>query len=65
MTASDLHLSGVCAMFIASKYEDIVPLMMRTVLKKIGHGKFTLEQTQVRELEILQALSYRVGIPTV
>lgn len=40
--SSDLHLTGVVSMFVASKYEDIVPLMMRTVINKIGHNKFEL-----------------------
>ena len=37
----DLHLSGVVAMFLASKYEDIVPLTLKTVQEKIGHAKFS------------------------
>ena len=34
---SDLHLTGVTAMFIASKFEDIYPLKMKTVFEKIAH----------------------------
>lgn len=37
-------MSGVVTMFIASKYEDIIPLLMRTVINKIGHGKFNAKQ---------------------
>jgi hypothetical protein len=40
--AGELHLTGIISMFIASKYEDIVPLMMKTVINKIGHNKFEL-----------------------
>lgn len=40
MPPAELHLSGIVSMFIASKYEDIVPLMMKTVINKIGHNKF-------------------------
>jgi hypothetical protein len=40
--SSELHLTGVVSMFVASKYEDIVPLMMKTVVNKIGHNKFEL-----------------------
>jgi len=39
--SSDLHLLGVVCMFLASKYEDVIPILMKTVLLKIGHGKFT------------------------
>ena len=44
LQGSDLHLTGVAAMFLASKYEDIEPLFMRTVVKKVGHSKFTPEE---------------------
>ena len=40
--STELHLTGILSMFIASKYEDIVPLMMKTVINKIGHNKFDL-----------------------
>ena len=34
---SDLHLIGVTAMFIGSKFEDVYPLRMKTVHEKIAH----------------------------
>ena len=34
---SELHVTGVTCMFIASKYEDVYPLLMKTVFNKIGH----------------------------
>lgn len=62
--SSELHLTGVVAMFIASKYEDVVPLMMRTVVQKIGHNKFDLKVIEEKELEILRVLGFKVGQPT-
>jgi len=56
LTSSDLHITGVVAMFIASKYEDVVPLMMKTMVNKIGHGKFSQDLIESRELEVLKAL---------
>ena len=44
LSQSSLHLSGVVAMFIATKYEDIIPLLMRTIINKVGHGKFTKKE---------------------
>jgi len=38
---SDLHILGIVCMLIASKYEDVVPLSMKTVIEKIGHSKYT------------------------
>ena len=44
LNSSDLHLTGVASMFIASKYEDIEPFFMRTIIKKVCHSKFTPEE---------------------
>jgi hypothetical protein len=65
LPSSELHLTGIVTMFIASKYEDVVPLMMRTVVNKIGHNKFELRQIEEKELEILKVLGYKIGYPTV
>jgi hypothetical protein len=65
LQSSELHLSGIVAMFIASKYEDIIPLLMRTVINKIGHGKFTVKQVTGKELEIMRTLEFRLGAPTI
>lgn len=43
LTGSDLHLTGIVSMYLASKYEDVVPLLMRTIINKIGHNKFSVE----------------------
>jgi len=40
---NELHLIGIVSMFIASKYEDVYPLLMKTVVRKIAHGKVTDE----------------------
>ena len=64
LDSAELHLTGIVCMFIASKYEDVIPLLMKTVLNKIGHSKFSLQQVQNKELEILGALGFRIGAPT-
>lgn len=38
---NELHIIGVVCMFMASKYEDVYPLLMKTVFNKIGHGKIS------------------------
>lgn len=43
LPSSELHLTGMVAMFISSKYEDMSPLLMKTVVNKIGHGKYSLK----------------------
>ena len=53
-------------MFMASKYEDVYPLLMKTVLNKIGHGKISAEYIRVKEMEILRAIGFQVGgLPSV
>lgn len=38
---------------------------MRTVINKIGHGKFTVKQVTSKELEIMRTLEFRLGAPTI
>jgi hypothetical protein len=62
---STLHMTGVVAMFIATKYEDIIPLLLRTIINKVGHNKFTKKQVMEKELEMLRVFKYSLGAPTV
>ncbi len=61
---SELHLTGMVSMFISSKYEDLSPLLMKTIINKIGHGKFSLKNILERELEMLRTIEFRIGSPT-
>lgn len=62
---SQLHILGVTAMFIASKFEDIHPLKMKIVFEKIGHQKLSIESIKQLELEMLKTLHYKIAVPTV
>lgn len=61
---SDLHILGVTAMFISSKYEDIYPLKMKMVHEKIAHKKLPIEKIKTLEMDILKAINYRIPAPT-
>ena len=61
----DLHIIGVTCMFIASKYEDILPLKMKTVYEKIGHQKLEIETIKRLELDIVKTIKYTIHAPTV
>ncbi len=52
----ELHIAGVTCMLIASKYEDVIPLNMKTVFEKIGHKKLPKEALVQREMDILRTL---------
>jgi len=45
-------------MFVASKFEDIHPLKIKTVFEKIGHEKLPVESIKQLELELLKTLHY-------
>lgn len=65
LLVNDLHLLGVTAMFIASKYEDILPLKMKIVYEKIAHKRLEIEQIKATELKLLKAIHYRIQAPSV
>ena len=48
-------------MFIASKYEDVQPLLLKTIYEKVGHSKLPKELIIAKEQEILLSLGFRIG----
>lgn len=48
-------------MFMASKYEDVYPLLMKTVFNKIGHKKIPVDAIRAKELDILRAIGFKIG----
>jgi len=58
LSNSDVHLTGICSVFLASKMEDIIPLRMSHVKNKIGHNKFPEQDIKKREKEILKAINF-------
>lgn len=62
---SDLHIIGVTSMFIASKFEDIYPLKMKTVFEKIAHKKLDISRIKDLELDMLSSIEYKIHAPTV
>lgn len=37
----EIHLIGITSMFIASKFEDVIPIRMNSVVGKIAHNMFS------------------------
>lgn len=58
---SELHLIGVTCMFIASKYNDIYPLRLKTMQDKIAHKKLSEKEIKEKESEIMYLRSYKLG----
>lgn len=61
----DLHVTGVTTMFVASKFEDIYPLKMKTVYEKIAHQKIEMQTIKTLELDIMKVIQYKIHAPTV
>jgi hypothetical protein len=62
---ADLHLIGVTCMFVASKFEDVIPLKMKTIFDKIAHGKIEIAKIKKVELELMKTIDYKIHSPTV
>ena len=52
-------------MFIASKFEDIFPLKMKTVHEKIAHQKLQISKIKDLELDIMKVIKYQIHAPTI
>lgn len=65
LKVSSLHILGVTSMFVASKFEDINPLRMKTVDEKISQKKIPIEDIKRQELDILKVVKYQIHAPTI
>ena len=60
LTQKELHEIGTTCMFIASKFEDVRPLFLDTVIEKITHGKMRKSEIIKRELDIMTVLNFEI-----
>jgi hypothetical protein len=58
-----LHLLGVSALLISTKYEEIYPPELRDLLV-VSENKFTKEQVIATEKEILIELNFKITSPS-
>lgn len=61
---SDIHLTGVTCMYLASKIEEIKPLNINVVHRRISHGVLSVSSIKRKEIEIVQALDYNLIFTT-
>lgn len=59
---SQVHLIGLVAVFISSKFEDVDPLCMQNVLVDAGHSKYSAHEIREMELDILRTLEYKIQV---
>jgi len=55
---TEVHLIGTAAMYLASKYEDVMPLSSKVVSEKIAHGCFAREQVLEMEAKLLNLFDF-------
>jgi hypothetical protein len=65
LTPEDLHIIGICSMFIASKFYDIFPIKLKMMTERVSHGKFGPEEIKRKEENIIRTLGYCVYTSTV
>lgn len=56
----DIHLIGLVAIYIASKYEEVRQIPIDTLLVRIGHNKFTKDDVLSTEMLILKKLRFKM-----
>ena len=61
----DLHLIGICSMFISSKYYDVYPIKLKLITEKVAHNKFSPDEIKNMEENIIKTIGYALHKPTV
>ena len=62
---SDVHSLGVAAMYVASKYEDIYPIVSKVASEKISHKAISQEDILAYEKEFLLTMDFNIDLVTV
>ena len=60
----DLHLIGICSIFLAFKYSEAKPIKLSFLVEKIAHNKFNKNDIIAMEEEILNVLNFNLLKPT-
>ena len=61
---NEIHLISICAIHLASKMVDTVPLSTSYVLNKLGEGKYQRKDIINKEREILLTINFELLIST-
>ena len=65
LSPEELHLIGLTCMFLASKYEEVIPMRLGVLCEKAGYGAFTVQDIKNKEIEVLESLNFDVLGPNV
>ena len=53
----NIHLIGITAMFIASKFQEIYPITLQNFIVKVSHNKFNENEIIITEKKIIEEIS--------
>ena len=53
-------MSGMVAVFIASKFEDSDPISIRQIFLSAGHGKYQIDELKDKELDVLNTIKFKI-----
>jgi hypothetical protein len=59
-----LHIVGIACISLASKYEEGGRLKLGNLVDEVSHGKYSREELQAKEMDILRSIKFRLGVPT-
>ena len=62
LNLDNLHIIGITCLFIASKVNDVIPLRLGNISKKIVMGKYSEENIMRCEVEILKTLDFNINL---
>ena len=65
LQVKELHLIGLTAMFLASKYEEIHPLKLEVIFDKIARKKFKKSEILECEAKMIETLMFSLENPSV
>ncbi len=61
---SDVHSIGISSMYLASKYEDVIPLNSFTAYDKISHKSIPQADILKQESEFLRLFDFQLDLVT-
>jgi len=65
LKAKKLHMTGMVALFLASKYQSVFPLPIKALVEKIAHNKYLPVEFLNFERVFLKVLNFKLNTPTV
>ncbi len=61
----DLHEIGLVSVLLSFKYEYDNLVSLNTLLREAGHGKFSKQQINIREVEVLKLIGFDISVPII